>query len=432
MEAAMAVYCKGILGTTTLHDGEDWTAVLQMLAEVNLAATARQTKAMVRRRGVRDAAALLRLVLAYGVSGFSLRTTAAWAGMAGIAELCDVSLMDRIRNASDWLDLLWQALLTQQTQAAVLPGLNLAVRLIDATCVSAPKSSGTDYRLHLDYRPQEGRFGAACLTDGRQAEGFHHFMPRPGELLVGDRAYAKAKDIAYVLAAGAHLLVRIGWRSLVLLDPQGNPLNLLQKLKSLPKDRISTLPVQVAASAKKRTAVGAARLIVVPLPPDVAAKSRRKATAKAKHQGRTILPEGAIAANWIILLTTLDTESISPDQLVALYRLRWQIELAFKRLKSILHLDRLPAKDPKLARAWVAANLLAALLIDRLYPKLADEVPEKQRDRMPVWRLFALTTLRLIQAILSTNWQTNSGIRRLIEPPRKRKHQLPCLINALS
>jgi hypothetical protein len=44
--------------------------------------------------------------------------------------------------------------------------------------------------------------------------------------------------------------------------------------------------------------------------------------------------------------------------------LRWQIELAFKRLKSILHIDRLPAKDPDLARAWIYAHLLLALLLD--------------------------------------------------------------------
>jgi IS4 transposase len=44
--------------------------------------------------------------------------------------------------------------------------------------------------------------------------------------------------------------------------------------------------------------------------------------------------------------------------------MRWQIELAFKRLKSLLNIDRLPAKNPHLARAWLNAHLLLALLID--------------------------------------------------------------------
>ncbi len=51
-------------------------------------------------------------------------------------------------------------------------------------------------------------------------------------------------------------------------------------------------------------------------------------------------------------------------QIGALYRLRWQIELAFKRMKSLLHMDRLPAKNADLARVWLHANLLVALLAE--------------------------------------------------------------------
>ena len=65
-----------------------------------------------------------------------------------------------------------------------------------------------------------------------------------------------------------------------------------------------------------------------------------------------------------VLITSLDALAFPPRTLVWLYRVRWQIELAFKRLKSILRLDRLPAKDPGLARAWIAAHLLLALLIE--------------------------------------------------------------------
>jgi IS4 transposase len=43
--------------------------------------------------------------------------------------------------------------------------------------------------------------------------------------------------------------------------------------------------------------------------------------------------------------------------------MRWQIELAFKRLKSLLNLDALRAKDPALARSYLLGKLIAALLI---------------------------------------------------------------------
>ena len=51
--------------------------------------------------------------------------------------------------------------------------------------------------------------------------------------------------------------------------------------------------------------------------------------------------------------------------MAALYRLRWQIELAFKRWKSLAGLERLPAKDPALARSWIYARLIAALLAEK-------------------------------------------------------------------
>ncbi len=64
------------------------------------------------------------------------------------------------------------------------------------------------------------------------------------------------------------------------------------------------------------------------------------------------------------------------------YRLRWQIELAFKRVKSLLHLDTLRAKDPELAKAWIFANLLAAFLIDDIIqPSLDFPPPQKCRIR---------------------------------------------------
>lgn len=428
----MSVYCGGIQGTIALHEHADWPAVLRLLSDVDLAATAKEKRAFLRRRGVPDAAALLRLALAYAVSPLSLRSTVAWASQAAVAELSDVALLGRLRNAAEWLDQLWQLLLRQQVETAPLPGLDLVIRIIDATCVSCPRSKGTDFRLHVDYRPQEGQFGAAVLSDGHVSEGFHHFTPAPGELWIGDRGYAKAKGIRHVLLAGAQILIRIGWRSLVLLDALGQPLNLLKALESLPKDRVHSIPVQVAASSKKRCGFCSARLVLAPLPPDAAQKSRRKAAKKAKHQGRKILPEGTVAAGWIILLTSLDDAIATAEQIVALYRLRWQIELAFKRLKSILHFDELTAKDPELARATVAASLVAALLVDRLMPQLAQHLPHDADNRHPIWGLYSLAVTWIFIAVINADWTKNPAINRLIEPPRKRKRQLPALIARLS
>ena len=53
-------------------------------------------------------------------------------------------------------------------------------------------------------------------------------------------------------------------------------------------------------------------------------------------------------------------------QVLDLYRLRWQIELVFKRMKSILGLGHLPKKDPLSAQAWLEGKLFTGLLIERM------------------------------------------------------------------
>src|SRR5690554_4723135 len=132
------------------HEDGGWAEILARLSsDIDLAATARETKAFVRPRGVPDAASLLRLAMAYATGGMGLRTTAAWAENAGVARLSDVSLLDRLRNSAEWIELLWQSLLARLIRPAPMPGLDLAVRLIDATTISSPRSQGADWRLHM-------------------------------------------------------------------------------------------------------------------------------------------------------------------------------------------------------------------------------------------------------------------------------------------
>ena len=76
-----------------------------------------------------------------------------------------------------------------------------------------------------------------------------------------------------------------------------------------------------------------------------------------------------------MLITSLPPDEYPPDDLAAFYRMRWQIEIAFKRLKSLIHIDRLPAKEPRLAKAWLSAHLIIAILIDAITPQLRDSPP---------------------------------------------------------
>jgi IS4 transposase len=112
------------------------------------------------------------------------------------------------------------------------------------------------------------------------------------------------------------------------------------------------------------------RLVIIKKPPAAATQARVKARRASRKNQRRTDPRTLAGADYAILLTSLKREEFPIDLVGALYRLRWQIELAFKRLKSILHIDRLPAKHPDLVRAWLYAHLLLALLLDDITAEL--------------------------------------------------------------
>src|SRR5271168_1916944 len=89
-------------------------------AGLDLDRLALETKAIQRRREVVGGAALLRIALARGPGGLSLRQTAAWASMQGIAELSNPGVKYRLDQATEFL-----AVLVERLLAAKAPGAEL-------------------------------------------------------------------------------------------------------------------------------------------------------------------------------------------------------------------------------------------------------------------------------------------------------------------
>jgi hypothetical protein len=77
-------------------------------------------------------------------------------------------------------------------------------------------------------------------------------------------------------------------------------------------------------------------------------------------------PCTARAAGFLMLLTSLPAERCATDRVIASDRDRWQVEIGFKRLKTLGRMDELPSADPVLARTWLLAHLIAAVLTDDL------------------------------------------------------------------
>jgi hypothetical protein len=350
---------------------QDWCHVVDRLGGAEaIAASARATEALRRARGVPGAVALLRLVLAYCLRQGGLRSTAAWASAIGLADISNVALLNRLRGCGDWLAALVGGLLAAQVPTASRGRL---VRLIDATAVpkagAAARRANGVWRVHSAFDLPAERFAGFAVSEEKGGERLDRIAVEPGEIRIADRAYLQPDRIAAVLAAGGDVVVRSGWRNAAWLDATGEPFDLIAALGESAEHGLIDRPIQVRCRGD--AAPLALRLVAVKKSPQAAQAARRTARRQAQKGGHQIAQATLTAADWLILVTSLPQAAFTTADILALYRLRWRIELAFKRLKSVVGLKGPPGTDARSARPYVLAHLLIILLLQPMVDALA-------------------------------------------------------------
>ena len=222
---------------------------------------------------------------------------------------------------------------------------------------------------------RERRFSFLELSDEKTGEHLDMAPVVPGEIRIGDRAYMSGDRIGNILEAGGDVLVRAGWNHGRWLDDKGKKLDLISLLKAAHKKGETVLdqPILVGRNAKKRPLK--LRLVAIRKSPEAIEKSIKTARRTAQKKQYKVSKETLEAAKWLILITSLPEEDFSIDILSKLYRLRWQIELAFKRLKSLIGTKKPPGKDKDLAKTFLLAHLLLAVIMEPSIEKLRASFP---------------------------------------------------------
>jgi hypothetical protein len=286
------------------------------------------------------------MILAYSLSDLSLKDTAAWARADNIANLTAQAFHSRLLRAEKWLEHLLEELLFQGRphNPSELP-----VRVVDGSVITGPGSKGTDWVAHMIVDPISGRFTSVELTDAKGAETFTRHPINPGEVVLGDRMYATARGIDFVVSRGAYPLVRVNLHSL--------------KICYLDKKRIHLGFLETLIREKGTISLD----LLIPVPPDMEGRKRKAWSLKdAKSWIPVRIVGGRTKKGVIWVLTTLSRDRLSDEAALKLYRLRWQVELLFKRLKSLLHLDALPTKDGPISKSWLLGRLLCAAIAQTL------------------------------------------------------------------
>jgi hypothetical protein len=343
---------------------ENWQ-VLRGLFPSGWEQLGRSSGAVRRLRGFSSLEALLRTLLMHVGCGWSLRETAVQAKLAGIADVSDVTLLNRLRDSENWLRQLCQQL-WKDNGVELQPSVHgRTVRLLDATVVREPGQTGSQWRIHYSLRlpTLECDFFDLTSTQGpNSAERFGHFRFNANELVLADAGYCHPAGIAAVVQQQADVCVRLNPHALPLWDESGNPYSLLKPLAKLRSSgQVAEWPIWIRSGEAEI----AGRICAIRKSRQAIERAQRRLDRK-QQDGKSVGPETRKYAEYVLVFTTLPASEASTNKILETYRLRWQVELTFKRLKSIAQIGHVPKHDDQSSRAWLYGKLFVALLSQKL------------------------------------------------------------------
>ena len=387
-------------------------------------------KAFCRSRKIKTPDQLMRVVLCYCGIDQVLRET---AGNFTLLEerISDTAIHRRLKACVPWV----KAVLSRMmgAAAALIEG-HLRFIIVDGSTVQGPGAQGTWYRLHIAIDLVKLHLLHVSVTNEHEAEHLGHYPLQEGDVVVGDRGYNQAQRWIEQADQGVGLVVRYNPQGLNLYDTAGQKIAVHEALKETTATE-QCLPVRVRAKVEFIEGSLHARR----LPPAQAAEARRRARTQAKKDGRQIRPQTLALAEWVLIFTTLPPTVLPTATVMALYRVRWQVELVIKRLKSILNIDQLRArKDGLLADLYLHGKLLYAWVLEKRARQRSGENWNRldQPRRATPWRVWRLLN-RELAVVISGVCQWNLGrwaasLEVMQERPRHRQLQTsPDRVNRL-
>ena len=356
--------------------------------------------AFTRARQIKSPKELLRAVFAYAVADYSLREVAALLTRQQ-TWISDQGVHARLANCGAWLETLLAQLLHEKA-ARVSLQTGRSLKVVDATILTCPAARGTDYRLHLCYEPLSQASCGVKLTDVKGAERFTHFDYELADIVLGDRIYGKAKHLIKVKEQGADVIVRQSLQQMRLYTATGEVIEwqeLLIKAQASGRLLIEAV-IRNEEGQQIPVSVICQRLSAAEIE-----RARRQVKRSASDKGHKTRAATLLACEWLTILTTIGPEEMSAEMILQLYRVRWQIEIYIKRLKSILKLGQLRAsRGSELARVHLLAKMISALLVETIsVERLGNDWTQMTKVRRGTWfRVWKMMRDELTESILGT------------------------------
>ena len=320
--------------------------------------------AVERLRGFPSPDVLLRMLMLNVARGYSLRETVVRAKLANWADISDVALLKRLRNSEEWLRSLCIELLRENAVYRIEEAISRTIRIVDGTIVKEPGKTGSQWRILYSIRLPSlvcDFFEVTATVGEGSGESLNRLPVGPHDLILADAGYCSIAGIQYVWQHGADVLVRVNPQSFVAYSAYGRRISLLPRLHTLSKvGQVGEWRVVLHGQGSTFTG----RLCAVRKSDSAIQQAHRRLQRKASRKQMITRPGTLEFAKYVIVFTTRSSGSTA--DVLRFYRMRWQIELVFKRLKSLAQLGHVPKHDGRSSRAWLYGKLLVTLLAQKL------------------------------------------------------------------
>ena len=347
------------------HPGlaEDWT-VLESFLPPNWREMAVSTGALKGLRKDKSADNLLRVLLMHLGCGHSLQETVVRARQAQLAELTAAALWNRLQKSAVWLRGLCAALFRERGLEQAGAG-GIQVRALDATTVKELGPYGSQWRIHHSVRLPSllcDFFGLTAAAGAGTGQSFKRFPINAGDYLLAGQRYSTVAGLRHVEGIDAFATVPVKTESIKLGTLEGGPFDLLAALDGLRARVVGCWPAAVLD--RGGTAV-VGRVCAVRKSTE-AIRLARQRFPRASQRSDPLQSRTLELSRYVILFTTFPRKEFPAEDVLEWYRTYWQVELVFKRFKSLAQLGHVPKQADESAKAWLYGKLLVALLIEKL------------------------------------------------------------------
>ena len=426
--------------STILNDSiqdvfKNWDNKILSHLPSNLDEMAKSTGILLRKRGIRCAVDLLRMLFLYASSNFSFRILAVAACTLGISRISDTAWRKQFSKAAPFLHKILHGMLSSllpAVDASCFAGVK-QVLLVDTSVIRQQGKQQEQQRIHLCYSLNENRIKQVKVSDQHIAESLTHFSMGSGDLILADAGYGTAQNYIYAQSQGADVILRITPKNFLLYDANGTKISLIAKLEEAEEKQMEWIDLFGLCKYKKEN--GFVRVIAHKLPVDKAAQARKRKIRKASKNQYRIGTQTLLCAGWVVVITSLDARYCG-EEILHLYTSRWQVELLFKRFKQNFSIHTIKAGGKAYAETETLLWLILWTIVECQAFQAERFLTEKRQVSYTTYEECKISFIQVISSLclswsLFVDLTDKKYIRYLSKKQRWRRNQKDAFYSAV-